>query len=139
MQRDYDTGKIPSDLIPESEFNFIITAVTDTKNGEVWKTKNGDDYVQIECQVDDQCEWTGRKLWHGVTIMDEGKKGVFFLISFLGSIGEPNDGKFIINTDNWIGKRFKAKVKQGKDLKGREKNEIAYFISQKQADDEVPF
>jgi hypothetical protein len=70
---------------------------------------------------------------------DKHSKGAGMAIQFLKFIGEPWEGKFDIDTDRWINKRFKAKVRIGKDMQGRPKNEIAWLIDPNASEEEVPF
>ncbi len=141
MRRGYDSTGINVEaypVAPEGVYTLAITKITDTKDGLQWKTKNGDDYVSVETQIDDSGEYLGKKIWYGVTFMaDPNAKGASMSIQFLKYIGEPWEGKFDIDTDRWIGKRFKAKVKIGKDMQGRPKNEVAWIIDPDE--DEVPF
>lgn len=129
-------------VAPAGDYRLLISKITDTKNDMPWKTKNGDDYVQVECEIDDAGDFLGKKVWYGVTFMDDkSRPGAGMSLHFLKSIGEPYEGDFIVDTDNWVDKRFRVKLKIGKDLEGRPKNEIAYVIdeSTQLPSDEVPF
>lgn len=126
---------------PIGDYLFVIKKVTDTKNGATWKTKNGDDYVQVECEVDEG-DYLGRKVWYGVTFMDDkSRPGAGMSIKFLKTIGEPYQGDFDIDSDNWVGKRFRARIKIGRNSKGDQVNEIAWLIDEdtKLSEDEIPF
>lgn len=144
MRRSYDSTGIPAEgeypVAPEGIYELVIVKVKDTKEGQPWKTSNGDDYVSVECEINTG-EWAGKKVWHGVTFMeDKTRKGAGMALNFLKAIGEPWEGKFDINTDNWSGRIFRAKLKIGRDNQGRNRNEIAYVISEdKLESDEVPF
>lgn len=146
MKKVYDSTGVKMDgefeAAPEGMYDLLVAKITDTKDGEPWKTKNGDDYVSVECEIANG-EWQGKKIWHGVTFMDDtSRKGAGMAIHFLKSIGEPWQGKFDIDTDNWPGKIFRAKLKVGKDNQGRPRNEIAYLVSEDKPetdDDAVPF
>src|SRR6185369_5527037 len=111
MKRSYDSTGV--DLkggfapVPEGVYTLAIRAVADTKDGLPWKTKNGDDYVRLTCEIDDAGEYLGRKVWYGVTIMDDKTRpGAGMAIHFLKTIDEPWEGAFEIDTDQWIGKTF---------------------------------
>ncbi len=133
---DLDGGKYT--IAPEGIYDLIIKKVTDTKDGQPWKTKNGDDYVSVECEVDSG-DYMGAKVWHGVTFMDPSKKGAGMAVQFLKAIGEPWEGDFEIDTNNWEGRTFTAKLIVGKTNQGKDRNEIAYLITGEKVDDEVPF
>lgn len=157
MKREYDSTGVNMEnnftAAPEGVYNLVVVKANDMKNGMPWKTQKGDDYVSVECEIDDAGEWLGKKLWHGVTFIDpvdangkprvdaEGKprKGAGMALIFLKAIGEPYQGKFEIDTDNWAGKRFRAKLRVSKDMKGNPRNEIAYIITEDQKEEEAPF
>lgn len=131
------TGFAP---VPEGIYQLVIREVADTKNGEPWKTKNGDDYVRVTCEIDDQGNYFGRKIWYGLTFMDDiSRPGAGMSVHFLKAIGEPWDGPVDIDTDRWIGRVFKAKLKIVKDQNGEPKNEVGYVLSEEEASEEVPF
>ena len=149
MKRFYDATNLNNEggftPAPEGEYNLSIVDIHDTKEGVQRKTKNGDDYVSVECEIDDPGNWLGKKVFYGVTIMEPNpdgtsRKGAGMAIHFLKSIGEPWEGKIEINTDNWVGKRFRAKLKVTKDNQGKARNEVAYIIDEMAAPaDDVPF
>lgn len=130
-------------VAPEGVYTLKIDEVIDTKDGLPWKTKNGDDYVQVVCHIDDVGEYLGTRVWMGVVIMEDGsRKGAGIAVHFLKALDEPWEGKIEIDTDRWIGKKFKVKLVVAKDFQGRAKNEVAYVITEEGAatsDDEVPF
>lgn len=143
MKRSYDSTGVSLDTnfvpAPEGVYWLRIVKTTDQKDGMPWKTRNGDDYVSVECEIDDQGDYFGKKVWHGVTIMDPSKPGAGMAVKFLKSIGEPWEGQFDIDTDNWIDKKFRARLDVGKNNKGQPRNEIAYLVDDAAALDEVPF
>jgi hypothetical protein len=49
-------------------------------------------------------------------------------VHFLKVIGEPWEGDFDYDTDKWVGRTFRAKLKVTKDLNDMPKNEIAFLI-----------
>lgn len=144
MRKKYNSAGLDSDttypVAPAAQYWLTIKSVTDTKNGEQWKTKNGDDYVSVECEIDDAGDWLGHKIWYGVWFAeDKSRPGAGMAIHFLKCLGEPWENEFEIDTDNWIGKRFKAMLKIGKDQNNKPKNEVAYVIDASVDADEVPF
>lgn len=144
MKRSYDSTGVPLDSgfapVPEGIYSLIIREVADTKDGMPWKTKNGDDYVRVTCEIDDKSVYLGRKVWYGVTFIDDKTRpGAGMAINFLKNIGEPWEGAFEIDTDRWIGKTFKVKLKITRDNKNNLRNDVAYIVSEEQAEDEIPF
>ncbi len=102
-------------------------------------TKKGLPMVAVECEIDDAGPFLGRKVWHNVTFIPANNPGDGMCLEFLKNIGEPYEGKITVNPENWIGRTFKCKLKVEKDLKGNDRNAIAYLLDEKQASDEVPF
>jgi len=134
-------------VAPEGVYTLQIKKASDfDKEGNPRITKNGDPYVSVKCEIDDTGEWLGTTVFHNVTFLPKEKKGAGMALQFLKAIGEPYEGVFDVEPDNWIGKRFRAKLKVTKDLNGRPKNEIAYLIvdqinseTRPVSDEEVPF
>lgn len=130
---------------PEGVYTLVIVKASDEKDGLPRITKNGDNYVSVEAEIDDDIKWLGKKVWTNITFMknDENgnpRKGSGIAIKFLKCIKEPFQVPFDVAPSNWIGKRFRARLVVGKDNKGRPKNEVAYFVTdESQATDDVPF
>lgn len=141
MRMNYDAKGMDAGLTfpvaPEGIYTLLIKEVYDTaKDGKQKKTKNGDPMVSMRCEIQN-VEHLGISLWHNVTFMSKDKPGAGMLIKFLKCIGEPSEDEFEVDTDNWVGKSFEAKVRIGKDLQGSARNEIAY-VMEPQAE-ETPF
>lgn len=102
-------------------------------------SKKGNPMVSVRCQIDDANEWLGTTVWHNVTFLPKDAKGAGMAVQFLAAIGEPHEGEFEVDAFNWKGKSFRAKLKIEKDLQGRNRNQIAYLVSDEAAADEVPF
>lgn len=102
-------------------------------------TKKGDRMVSAKCSIDDAGEYLGRTVWHNVTFLPKERKGAGMALEFLKAIGEPYEGLFDVDADNWKGKTFKAKVGIEKDLKGIDRNTISFLLKQGEDDSEVPF
>ncbi len=103
--------------VPPAIYLMVIKNVTEKT------TKNNDVMYSVECEVDDK-DYLGSKVWHNVTFLPPDRKGAGMAIYFLKCIGEPWEGKIIIEPDNWLGKHFIAKVGIEQDLKGRDRNMI---------------
>lgn len=133
---------------PEGEYWLVVKEASDIKDMGPRITRNGDPYVMVTCEVDEG-PYLGKMVWHNVTFMKAGAPGAGMAVKFLKTIGEPWDGEIDINPAIWIGRRFRAKLKIGKDNQGRPKNEIAYLLEPEisspvaqpnsMSDDEVPF
>jgi len=143
MRRSYDATGIDLEgdyaAAPEGIYKLQIMKVTDTKDGQPWKSRNGDDFVLCECEIADAGDWLGKKVWMGITVMDPEEKGAGIAVKFLKAIDEPHEGKFMIDSDRWVGKVFAAKLIETKDNKGRPKNEVAYLVDESAPESEVPF
>ena len=92
------------DPLPE---NFYDLQITDHKEQ---LTRNGDQMVNATAEVVDSLEFNGRKLWHNVVFLPKDHKAAGIAIHFLKTIGEPWEGKFSVDPNHWIGKRFRGKV-----------------------------
>lgn len=123
---------------PEGIYTLVILEASTEKDGMERITKNGDRYVSVKCEIDEG-EFIGNKVWTNITFLPKDKKGAGMAVHFLKTIGEPWEGEFEVDTENWIGRRFKAKLVVAKDQKGRPKNEIAFIIGDEKETDEVPF
>lgn len=130
-------------VAPEGDYLLKIVKASDQKKGinggmEDRVTKNGDPYVNVECEIVDG-EFEGNKVFHNVTFMlDKTKKGAGIAVHFLKTIGEPWEGDFEVEPERWIDNQFRAHLRVSKDLQGRPKNEIAFVLDDSK-DAEVPF
>lgn len=120
----YDgTGVTPSDfsVFPAGDYHLVITGYTEKSN------KHGLPSYRIECTVDDveKKEAFGKKCWHGIHILPKENRGAGIAVHFLKTIGEPWEGEYDIDADNWVGKRFHARVMISRnDYNGKDENEI---------------
>jgi len=149
MPYEYDaTGIQPSEPkdfspVPAGDYHLVI------KDSEAkWTTKN-DPMERVKCLIDEGFH-KGRIVWHNVTFLPKDNRGAGMAIHFLKTIGEPYEGKFLVNTADWIGKRFLARIEvkiqeKGKNA-GKPINEITMVMPvkdgvpyRKLTDDEVPF
>lgn len=131
---------------PEGVYTLIVREASDEKDGIPRINKNGDNFINVQLEIDDVGEWLGNKVWHNVTFWKNGpdgkpKKAAWYTLSFLKAIGQPHKVPFDVVPENWIGKTFKAKLVEKLDLKGRPKNEIAYIVTEESTklEDEIPF
>lgn len=148
--REFDATGIDMDQkfepAPAGEYWLQITDVSETdKNGNERVTKNGDPYVRVECEIVDDAEWAGKKVWNNVIFLypgEDGKvrRGAWIALVFLKAIGQPHEGRFKPDPNLWVGKRFRAKLKITKDSQGNGRNEIAFVVLDvAPVDSEMPF
>ena len=121
---------------PAGVYRLVIKSVKEKTS------KNGDPMVSVSCEIDDN-QYLGVPVWHNVTFLgdDENgipKRGAGMAIKFLKTIGEPWENDFVVNSENWIGKKFSAKLNVGKSINGFDVNTIAYLIDPSD-EDETPF
>ena len=110
MKHSYDsTGVAPLDgsfvALPEGDYDL---AIIDYKEKE---TKKGSyPLVSVKCEVVDSLKHDGSKIFYNVTFLPPDMPGAGMAIHFLKTIGEPWEGKFDWDPDQWIGKRFRAHI-----------------------------
>ena len=101
-------------IIPPCRLNVIIRSV-DKKI-----SKKNNTYYSVKVEVDEG-EYLGAKIWGNVTAIPAGEKGAGMFIHWLKSIGEPFEGKFTVNPNSWIGRRFVADISD-EEYEGKKKN-----------------
>lgn len=103
MPQEYDaTGiKEPGDFsIPEAEYTLTVT------NPREGKSNNGDYQVKVDLVVDGG-EHKGYVVKnHRVTFFPPGASGAGFALSFLKSINQPYQGKFVVDPAKWEKQRL---------------------------------
>jgi hypothetical protein len=113
-------------LLPKRWFDFEIVEFH-SKAGDVYpkdgKTKNGDPMVNILCEVINDGEFDGERVFHTVTFLKAGTPGAGMSIHFLKSIGQPWEGQFEVNSEAWVGAHFKGYVITD-EYKGKTKNKL---------------
>ena len=104
-------------LLPDGTYEFQIT---DT---EERKTKAGDPMVNVECEVINNAEHNGRRVFTNVSFLPKDKPGSGMATHFLKCINMPWEGSIEVNHENWIGEKFKAMVssRSYKNASGEEK------------------
>jgi len=124
------------DPIPEGDYQLQII------ESEEGISKKENPLVRLKCEV--QCgvdindkEYFGKFVWHNVTFLPEGKKGRGMAIKFLKTIGEPFEGEFQVNAENWKGKMFDAHIVTETYL-GVARNKIGY-LKDKAEEESIPF
>lgn len=133
-------------VLPKGWYDVEIIEFT-SKAGDVYpkegRTKNNDPLVSILCEVMNDGEFKGERLFHSVTFLPAKKPdgtptpGAGMWVHFLKTIGQPFEGKIKIDPTQWVGAEFSAYVIQD-EYKGRIKNKIGEIKPIKK-DDGVPF
>jgi hypothetical protein len=80
--------------------------------------------VNILCQVINNSEFDGERVFHTVTFLKAGTPGAGMSIHFLKTIGQPFEGKISPDSSQWVGAEFAGYVIQ-EEYKGRIKNKIS--------------
>jgi hypothetical protein len=128
MQRNYDdydenTG---GGAIPSGTYMFEIVEHEDTVS------KAGDVMINITLRCIEE-QYNGKFVWDRILLPlpnSEAHKIIGKSKRFLHCIGEPYQGNFEVNTDNWDGKILEAKivyVPPEKSFNGKEKNDIVAY------------
>lgn len=103
----YDATGIDPDvksfeLMPDGKYTLKITKAERTKS------KNGNLMAKLECEIINNPDFNGRKVFHNVTFVDPGSKGAGMAINFLKTISQPWEGKIQIDIPAWEGAQFIA-------------------------------
>jgi hypothetical protein len=132
-------------IAPPGVYTLKVKKAYDTdKEGNPKMTKNGDPMVSVLCEVDDVGPYLGATVWNNVCFLGRNpdgsaRKGAGIAIKFLKSIGEPWEGKFEWDSDNWPGRTFKARLKVATDQNKNPKNEIDEYVDGEAIDEAIPF
>ena len=125
-------------LIPDGEYTARIVEVADGS------TKGGDPMITITLEIHSVEEWGGRKVWDRIVIPKQGSPAFAIMgrtMHFLHCIGEPYEGTFIWNSDNWQGQVVKVEI-GSREYNGKEYNEVRnYILEEKPPKDDkgIPF
>lgn len=104
FSHDFAPESEPFQLLPDGEYDLQIT---DT---EERKTKAGDPMVNCECEVINNPEHNGRRVFHNVSFLPKDKPGSGMSTHFMKSINQAWEGNVEVDCANWIGEKFKAKI-----------------------------
>lgn len=98
-------------LLPAGTYDLVITETKDKdKDGNDLKSKKGDPMVHVTCEVLNNAEFNGAKVFHNVTFLPKDKPGAGMSSHFLKCINQPYQGDIDIDPKAWIGEDFKAKI-----------------------------
>lgn len=135
-------------LLPDGTYDLQIT------NTAQKVSKKNDPMVNIECEVINNEEFNGKKIFYNVTFIAKGKPGDGMSTHFLKTIGQPWEGTITVDPENWVGERFRAKIgvreyksdKTGKQVKTNDITSVDELEEFKNADvqaaalkDDAPF
>jgi hypothetical protein len=163
MSFDFDATGIDPDskgtnrTLPKRWYDFEIVEFV-SKAGDVYpkdgRTQNGDPMVNILCEVINDDEFNGQRVFHTVTFLPAKKPdgtptpGAGMSVHFLKTIGQPYEGKIKPDSSQWVGAEFKGYVIED-EYKGKKKNKISEIkpmdefknadVSKAAKDDSVPF
>lgn len=122
-----------STILPAGTYDLVITKVEEKKSSK------GHPMVNVTCEVLNNSEYNGAKVFHNVTFLPKGDKGSGMSSHFLKCINQPYEGAIEVDPEKWVGEDFKAKIqtreydkKDGTKAKTNDCKEIF-------ASDETPF
>lgn len=91
-------------LLPPGKYELVITKV------EEKTSKNGYPMVNVTCEVMNNTEFNGAKVFHNVTFLPKDKPGAGMSTHFLKTINQPWEGSVSVDPTQWIGEDFSAKI-----------------------------
>lgn len=91
-------------LLPPGKYELLITKI------EEKKSKNGDPMVNVTCEVQNNDEFNGAKVFHNVTFLPKDKPGAGMSTHFLKTINQSWEGAIEVNPEAWVGEDFIAKI-----------------------------
>ena len=139
---DYSTTKATKfEILPKGEY---LLRITDAVPGKA--KSSGRNMVTVHYDVVKPDLYKGRKImFHNVVFVADGEPGAGKTAYYLKCINQPHEGKFEVNTKNWIGQKITAKVGI-ESYNGRDNNKVLDFDmpdytveSPAVPDEEVPF
>lgn len=124
-------------LLPAGTYDLVITKVEEKKSGK------GHPMVNVTCEVLNNPEFNGAKVFHNVTFLPKADKGSGMSSHFLKCINQPYEGAIEVDSSKWVGESFKAKLVQ-EDFtytKGEKIGQVKKVNAIKEifASEEVPF
>ena len=95
-----------STLLPAGTYDLLITKVEEKKSSK------GYPMVNVTCEVTNNPELNGSKVFHNVTFLPKDAKGSGMSSHFLKCINQQYEGAVSVDPDAWVGEDFKAKIIQ---------------------------
>ncbi len=130
---DFAPESQPFTLLPDGEYELQIT---DTKES---KTKAGDPMVNVTCEVINNPDHNGRKLFYNVSFLPKEKPGSGMSTHFMKAINQPWKGSVEVDCSYWIGEKFKAEVSTREYTKKDGSKATVNDIKSIEAADALPF
>lgn len=91
-------------LLPPGKYELVITKIDEKKS------KKGYPMVNVTCEVKNNDEFNGAKVFHNVTFLPKDQPGAGMSTHFLKTIGQPWEGAIEVNPEAWLGGDFTAKI-----------------------------
>lgn len=119
MRMEYDATNIKSNynLLSDGWHPFKIVEVEDRESSK------GYPQALAKCKCTDTKCAGASEVWNYVTVIPPDQKGASMVIHWLKSIGQPYEGKIVLDTEKWLGKKFLGKVTT-EDYKGKTNNKL---------------
>jgi len=129
-----------STLLPAGNYDLVITKAEDKdKDGNQLKSSKGHPMVKATCEVINNPDFNGSKVFHNVTFLPKDAKGAGMSSHFLKCINQPYQGDVSVDPEAWIGEKFKSKIQpreyEKKDGTKAKTNDIKEVM----ASDGLPF
>ncbi len=98
-------------LLPAGTYDLVVIEAKETNAGGMpLKSKKGDPMVNVTCEVKNNEEYNGKKVFHNVTFLPKDKPGAGMASHFLKCINQPYEGAITVDVPAWVGEDFKAKI-----------------------------
>lgn len=91
-------------LLPDGWLPFKIVEVEDRESSK------GYPQAVAKCKCVDPRYPDYGEIWNFVTIIPKDQKGAGIAVHWLKCIGQPYEGKFVLDTEKWLGKKFMGNV-----------------------------
>lgn len=93
-----------STLLPAGLYDLVIT------KAEVKASKKGYPMVNVTCEVLNNVDYNGARVFHNVTFLPKDAPGAGMSSHFLKCINQPFEGPINVESEKWVGESFKAKI-----------------------------
>lgn len=90
--------------MPAGTYDLVITKVEEKKSSK------GHPMVNVTCEVINNTDFNGSKVFHNVTFLPKSEKGAGMSSHFLKCINQNFEGDITVDPLAWVGEDFKAKI-----------------------------